>query len=71
MMARLSSFCGGGTPGRPGDKVKGIAPRLPRPPKPPTSPAPPHIVGQEKPISRDDQTGEDRDGDSQPDHPQG
>ena len=66
-MARLSSICGGGTPGRPGrpgDKVKGIAPRLPRPPKPPTRLKPPHIVGQKKPISRDDEPGEDRDGDS-------
>ena len=72
-MARLSSIYGGtpGRPGRPGDMMKGVPPRLPRPPKPPTTPKPPHTVGQKKPISRDDETGEDQDQDNQPDHTQG
>ena len=66
-MARLSTICGGtpGRPGRPGDMLKGIPPRLPRPPKPPTPPQPPHIVGQKKPMSRDDDPGEDQDQDNQ------
>jgi hypothetical protein len=64
-MARLGEICGG-TPGRPGDMLRGIAPRPPRPPKAPTPPKPPKPVGQKKSGSGDDQ-----DRDHQAEHTQG
>ena len=68
-MAQLSSILGG-KPGRPGDMLKGIPPRLPRPPKAPEPPKPPRPVGQKKSDSRADETGEDQDRDHQSEHNQ-
>lgn len=43
-MAQLKSIIGG-KPGRPGDPLRGIPPRLPQPPKPPQAQSPPQSVG--------------------------
>ena len=72
-MAQLSSILGG-KPGRPGDMLKGIPPRLPRPPKAPEPPKPPKMpkpVGQKKTDSRGDKANEDQDQDQQGGYDQG
>lgn len=72
-MAQLSSILGG-KPGRPGDMLRGIPPRLPRPPKPPEPPKPPKMpkpVGQRKSDSRGDKANEDQDRDQQGEYARG
>ena len=64
-MARLSSICGG-TPGKPGDKIHGIAPQRPQPPQPPQIPKIPKAsppVERKKTDAHDDKTADDYDRD--------
>jgi hypothetical protein len=64
-MARRESIIRRGTPGRPGDMIRGIAPRPPvppQPPKPPTILTPTgKVQGMKKHVvrRRDDQGGAD------------
>ena len=69
-MTRLKSIYGG-KPGRRGDMVHGIPPRLPQPPKPPKAPKPPKPVGQKKTDRRETKTVDDKDGDHQVGHSHG
>lgn len=68
-MAQLRSIYGG-KPGRPGDMVHGIPPRLPQPPKPPKMPKPPKPVGQKKTDPRGDKTVDDEDRNQRAGHTQ-
>ena len=75
-MARLSSICGG-TPGKPGDKIHGIAPQPPQPPQPPRIPKIPKIPKASQPVERkktdahSDGPGDDQDRDHPAGHTQG